>query len=169
MPFEGLFEAIEATQVGVFMRENVLAFPLVESLHVLALTLVVGSISMIDLRLLGVSARNHAVTKLSTEILPITWVCFVVAAITGLLLFTSKAVDYTHNFFFVGKMVLMACAGINMVLFHFITYRSVANWDTDTPAPFAAKLAGALSLLFWIGVIIFGRWIGFTIGGSFGG
>ncbi|HTI68181.1 MAG TPA: DUF6644 family protein [Caulobacteraceae bacterium] len=167
MPFQALFMWIEQSPVGVFMRENVIAFPLVESIHVLALTLVVGSISMIDLRLLGVSARNHAVTKLSNEILPVTWVCFVVAATTGSLLFSSKAVDYTHNFFFLGKMVLMACAGLNMMLFHFITWRSVANWDTDTPAPFAAKLAGGLSLLFWIGVIIFGRWVGFTIGGAF--
>jgi hypothetical protein len=167
MPFEELFQWIEATPIGVFMRENVVAFPLVESIHVLALTLVVGSIGMVDLRLLGVSARNHAVTKLSTEVLPITWVCFVVAAITGGLLFVSKATDYMSNFYFLGKMVLLVLAGLNMMLFHFITWRSVEHWDTDTPAPFAAKLAGGLSLLFWLGVVVFGRWIGFTIGGSF--
>lgn len=158
---------IENTAVGVFMRENVLAFPLVESIHVLALTLVVGSIGMVDLRLLGVSARNHAVTRLTTEILPITWICFVGAAITGVLMFTSRAVEYSHNFFFLGKMVLMALAAVNMLLFEMVTYRSVKNWDSETPTPFAARLAGGLSLAFWIGVIVFGRWIGFTIGGSF--
>lgn len=164
---ENLLMWIENTPIGVFMRENVLAFPLVESIHVLALTLVVGSIGMVDLRLLGVSARNHSVSKLTTEVLPITWICFVVAAITGLLLFTSKAVDYSHNFFFLGKMVLMALAAVNMLVFELVTYRSVKNWDSETPTPFAAKLAGLLSLGFWIGVIIFGRWIGFTIGGAF--
>ena len=163
-PFHEFFKAIEATPVGVFMRENVLAFPLVESVHVLALTLVVGTIGMVDLRLLGVSARNHAVTKYSNEIVPITWWAFALAAVTGGLLFTSKAADYTHNFFFVGKMILMACAGINMAIFEFMTYKSVKNWDSETPTPFGAKLAATLSLLFWLGVIIFGRWIGFTIG-----
>ena len=167
MPFQAFFMWLQDTPVGVYMRENVVAFPLVESIHVLALTLVVGSIGMIDLRLLGVSARNHAVTKLSNEILPITWICFVVAAITGSLLFTSKAVDYSNNLFFIGKMILMAMAGLNMVVFHFVTWKSVANWDNETAAPFGAKLAGGLSLLFWLGVIVFGRWIGFTIGGSF--
>jgi hypothetical protein len=164
---ENLLMWIENTAVGVFMRENVLAFPLIESIHVLALTLVVGSIGMVDLRLLGVSARNHSVSKLTTEVLPITWICFVAAAITGLLLFTSKAVDYSHNFFFLGKMVLMALAAVNMLVFELVTYRSVKNWDSETPTPFAAKLAGFLSLAFWIGVIVFGRWIGFTIGGAF--
>lgn len=167
MPFEGLFKSLEDSVVGIFMRENVLAFPLVESIHVLALTLVVGSIAMVDLRLLGISARNHSVSKLSDEVLPITWLCFALAAVTGGLLFTSKAVDYMHNFFFLGKMVLMFCAGVNMAIFEFTVWKSVKNWDVDTPAPFTAKLAGGLSLLFWIGVIVFGRWIGFTIGGHF--
>jgi hypothetical protein len=165
--FENLLMWIENTQVAVFMRENATAFPLVESIHVLALTLVVGSIGMVDLRLLGVSARNHSISKLTTEVLPITWVCFVVAAVTGLLLFSSKAIDYGHNFFFLGKMLLIVVAAVNMMIFELITYRSVKHWDTETATPFAAKLAGALSLAFWIGVVVFGRWIGFTIGGAF--
>ncbi|OYX32374.1 MAG: hypothetical protein B7Y99_08695 [Caulobacterales bacterium 32-69-10] len=164
---ENLLMWIENTAVAVFMRENATAFPLVESIHVLALTLVVGTIGMVDLRLLGVSARNHAITKLTTEILPITWVCFGVAAISGLLLFSSKAVDYGHNFFFLGKMLLIVVAAVNMMVFELITYRSVKNWDSETPTPFAAKLAGGLSLAFWISVVVFGRWIGFTIGGAF--
>ena len=166
-PFHEFFKAIEATPVGVFMRENVLAFPLVESIHVLALTIVVGTIAMVDLRLLGVSARNHAVTKFSEEIVPITWFAFALAVITGALLFTSKAADYTRNFYFVGKMIMMALAGINMGIFEFFVFKSVKDWDFETPTPAAAKVAATLSLLFWLGVVIFGRWIGFTIGGNF--
>src|SRR3954463_2125804 len=100
MPFQEFFMWLQDTPIGVFMRENVVAFPLVESIHVLALTLVVGSIGMVDLRLLGVSARNHAVSKLTTEVLPLTWICFAVAAVTGFLMFFSKAVAYSENFFF---------------------------------------------------------------------
>jgi hypothetical protein len=167
MSLEELLMAIENTPMSVFMRENVLAFPLVESVHVLALTLVLGTVAMVDLRLLGVSARNHAITKLSNDIIPITWGAFVLAAITGGLLFISKATDYMSNFFFLGKMVLMILAGINMGIFEFFTSRSIKNWDTDTPTPIGAKIAATLSLLFWIGVVVFGRWIGFTIGGAF--
>jgi hypothetical protein len=167
MALQDVFQSIQDTQIGAFMRENVLAFPLVESLHVLFITLVVGTVGMVDLRLLGVSARNHSVLKLSNEVLPLTWVAFVCAAITGALLFTSKAVDYTHNFFFLGKMLLMVCAGINMGLFEFLTWKSVKEWENDPIGPIGARIAGGLSLLFWIGVIVFGRWIGFTIGGHF--
>jgi hypothetical protein len=167
MVFEALFQAIEDSGVGTVMRENANAFPLAESIHVLALTFVVGSIGMIDLRLLGVSARNHAVTQLSSEILPWTWGAFVVAVITGLLMFSSKATDYMENLPFLIKLGLLVCAALNMLVFHLVTQRSVANWDRDTPTPVGAKVAGALSLMFWIGVVGFGRWIGFTVGGAF--
>ena len=49
-----------------------------------------------------------------------------------------------------------------MLVFHFITFRSVENWNTDTSTPLAAKIAAALSLIFWIGVVSFGRWMGFV-------
>lgn len=168
MSFESVFQWLEDSALGIFMRENGMAFPLVEAIHVLALALVVGSIAMVDLRLLGISARNHSVSKLASEVLPITWVCFVVAVITGSLMLASNAVSYTHNFYFLGKMVLLFLAGVNMAIFHLFAWKSVANWDVNTPAPFAAKLAATLSLTFWVAVIVFGRWIGFTIGGHFG-
>jgi hypothetical protein len=65
------------------------------------------------------------------------------------------------------KMLLLVAAGLNMLIFHFVTHKSVANWDSDTPTPLAAKVAGGLSLLFWIGVVAYGRWIGFTVGNQF--
>lgn len=168
MPFESAFRWLQDSAVGVLIRESSIAFPLIESIHVLALTLVVGSIVMVDLRLLGVSARKHSISKLSHEVLPITWICFAVAVLSGSLLFAGKALEYMHNFFFLGKMVLMFLAGVNMLIFHLIVWKGVKNWDVDTPTPLTAKLSGALSLAFWAAVIVFGRWIGFTTGGHFG-
>ena len=86
---------------------------------------------------------------------------------TGVLMFTSKATDYMENLPFLIKLSLLVCAALNMLVFHLVTQRSVANWDRDTPTPLGAKVAGALSLMFWIGVVGFGRWIGFTVGGAF--
>jgi hypothetical protein len=62
-------------------------------------------------------------------------------------------------------MCLIVCAGLNMLAFHFLTYRSVHRWDKDVPTLRSAKVAGLLSLTFWIGVVAAGRWIGFTIEG----
>jgi hypothetical protein len=166
MALSEVFNWIEATPVAEFVQVNEFAFPVLEAAHVVAIMLVFGSIFMLDLRLIGVSSRSHAVTKLSAEVLPWTWASFAVAAITGALLFTSQAGSYAGNLQFQIKLGLIVAAGLNMLLFHFITWRSVGAWNTATPTPPAAKLAGLLSLAFWVGAVICGRWVGWTVSAS---
>lgn len=153
---------IEHTAPATAIRESAILFPLIESIHVIALTFVVGSIWIVDLRLLGIASRNRPMTKLTNEILPWTWGSFVLAAVTGLLLFSSIATRYYENIPFRIKLVLLALAGLNMLLFHSTTYRSVANWDTDAKPPTAARVAGGASIAFWVAIVAVGRWIGFT-------
>ncbi len=166
MALSDVLDWIETTPVAEFVQVDAFAFPVLEAAHVVAIMLVVGSIFMLDLRLIGVASRNHAVTRLSTEVLPWTWTAFAVAAITGGLLFTAQAGSYAQNLQFQMKFALMAAAGLNMLLFHFITWRSVQAWNEATPTPAAAKVAGALSLAFWIGVVFCGRWVGWTVSAS---
>lgn len=162
MFLQSFCEWVEQTHVAVAIAESAWMFPTLESIHVLALGLVVGSIAMIDLRLLGLSQRALHVSRLSGDILPWTWASFIVAVASGALLFASNATSYYDNLPFRLKLVLIALAGANMLLFHFGAYRRVADWDQGVPAPAAAKIAGALSLSFWIGVVAAGRWIGFV-------
>ena len=91
-------------------------------------------------------------------------VAFTGAAITGLLLFTSKATSYVINPYFLWKLAMIALAGLNMMYFHFMTWRTVEHWDVDATMPPAVKVSAALSLIFWILVVFFGRAIGFTLG-----
>ena len=153
---------LEASAVGVAISESEWLFPTIETVHVLALTLVFGSIAMLDLRLLGVSSRNRNVTAVAVETLPWTWGAFGVAAISGSLMFVSAATKYYSNTPFRIKMVLLALAGANMAVFHYSAYRRVHNWDGTLPTPVAARTAGTLSLAFWVGVIFAGRWVGFV-------
>lgn len=153
---------IEATPMAIAISESEVLFPIIETVHVLALTLVVGSIAMLDLRLLGVSNRNRGVLDLSAETLPWTWMAFVAASVSGALLFTSAATKYYGNVPFRVKMVLLVLAGVNMGVFHFTAYRGAHAWNMTLPTPVAARIAGGLSLVFWIGVVVFGRWIGFV-------
>ena len=139
------------------------AFPIIETFHVISLALVFGSIAMVDLRLLGLASRASAVSKLSAEVLPYTWVAFALAVITGTTLFVSNPRVYFHNLQFELKFLCMFLAGINMLVFHFGAYRNVLQWDHRLPPPLAARVAGGLSILLWVGVIFFGRWIGFII------
>ena len=150
--------------MGSFVASSEWAFPTIECIHVIALVTVVGTIAIMDLRLLGVASRNSAVTAMSNDTLPYTWGAFVLAAITGLLLFVSKATGYVKNPYFIAKMICLAFAGGNMALFHLSTWRTVHSWDRDAAVPLGGKVAAGLSLFFWILVIFFGRVIGFTLG-----
>ena len=153
---------IEATPMAVAITESEWIFPTIETFHVLALTIVFGSIAMLDLRMVGVSTKNVGVMQLAEETLPWTWIAFVVAVITGTLMFTSKATTYLANVPFQIKMVLLVLAGLNMAIFHLTAFRAVHSWNMTLPTPIAARIAGCLSLLFWTGVIFAGRWIGFV-------
>jgi hypothetical protein len=156
------FKWLETSGLGTAVSQSTWLFPAIETVHVIALALVVGSIAVLDLRLLDRTWRVRAVTELTLDVLPWTWTSFAVAATSGFLVFASVATKYSADTPFRIKMVLLLLAGANMLAFHRFTYRSVAAWDVNAPTPAAAKLAGGLSLLFWIGVVTCGRWVGFT-------
>jgi hypothetical protein len=160
---DALFHWLQDTTIATAIRENDVLFPWIETVHVIAVVLVVGSISIVDFRLLGLASRDRPVGRLMREILPLTWGAFAVAAIAGSLLFSSKAVDYAHNFFFQGKMILLALAGVNMAVFHAFTGRDTTRRNDAASPPLSARIAGSTSLILWVTVVAFGRWIGFTL------
>ena len=165
MSLEGVFHWLESGSISAAVRESPWVFPAVESVHVIAITLVVGSILIVDSRVLGWTSRNERVTEITGSILPWTWGVFCVAAISGFTLFAAKAHTYFANTNFEIKMALIAAAFVNMLVFHLIPYRSVRLWDIGQPAPLLAKLACAVSLTLWIFIVAMGRWIGFSIEG----
>jgi hypothetical protein len=136
-------------------------FPFVESLHVVTIAIVAGTIFIVDSRLLGLTSTRLPFTHVSHRLLPWTWGAFIGAVITGTLMFMGNAAHYYENVPFRVKLALLLLAGVNMVFFQFVTFRGVAAWDSSRP-PAMARLAGVLSITLWCGVIGFGRWIGFT-------
>lgn len=158
-----LLETIGASAVGTFMATNPVAFPVVETIHVMAITAVLGLILIVDLRLVGLASRPYKVSRLTRTLLPSTWVAFCIAVISGSLLFSSNPVTYAGNLAFQMKLALIAGAGLNMLVFHFVTMRGIARWDDAAAPPAAARGAGLLSIMVWVGVVGFGRWVGFTI------
>jgi hypothetical protein len=161
--FAYLVSYFENSALAGNIRENDLLFPFIESVHVVAICLVVGSILAVDLRLLGLASVNRAVSRITEGILPLTWGAFVVALASGGLLFISNATKYLGNGFFVAKMFLIGAAGLNMVIFHVIGTRDLPRWENDARLPVPARLAGGVSILLWIAVVTCGRWIGFTM------
>jgi len=148
---------VETTPLAIFVSQSTYGFSAIDMFHVAAVSVVFGMIAVLDLRLSGAAFTDFSVTDLSRQVLPWTWAAFVVAALTGMLMFIGQAVKYSVNFAFLVKIALMALAGLNMLVFHFITFRGVAKWDHGVPVPWSARLAGALSLLIWIAVAAYGR------------
>ena len=162
MALKPLIDWLQAAPLSVIIRESDWVFPTIESVHVIAFVLVVGSITVVDLRLIGVASRGRPADELISELLPITWVSFAFAAIAGGLLFIAKPVTYTQNFFFLGKMALLFLAGLNMAAFHLFVHKRLVQRPRNEPHPLAARACGLVSLALWVGVVACGRWIGFT-------
>jgi hypothetical protein len=163
MDVHGFLAWLQDTPLAVVVRENGYVFPWVECAHVVALSFVVGSIAIVDLRLLGLASLNRPVTAVLKQILPLTWAAFGLALLTGGTLFISDAVAYWDDEPFRMKFVAMGIAGVNMLVFHFVTCRNIAEWESSPRTPWGAKVAGGMSMLLWVFVVGFGRWIGFTV------
>ena len=154
-----LLHWLQGTRLAVSIAEE--WFPLVESLHVLTMAIVAGTIFIVDTRLIGLTSRKLGFSYLSERLLPWVWGAFACSVVTGTLMFASNATGYYGNTAFRLKMLLLLLAGLNMLYFQIVTFRGVSAWDLGRP-PAAARLAGALSIGLWLGVIGLGRWIGFT-------
>ncbi len=94
--------------------------------------------------------------------LPWTWAGFALATLFGVLLFVGQPLRYVEVAFFDAKIILILLAGLNMLAFEYLTRRSVGRWDRAPIPPVQVRLAGGLSLAFWISVVICGRFIGFV-------
>ena len=154
-------EWLGQTRWSVALLESLYAWPLVESAHVLSLTLFVGTTAMMDLRLVGLGFKSVRASAFTLKLLPWTRVGFGVMVVTGLLLFYSSPLRYYHNAFFRLKLFALALAGLNVLLFHSRTHRRIADWDRGRP-PRAARLAGAASLLAWTVVVVSGRLVAYN-------
>ena len=144
MDVDSILKAINAWPISKHIRTDYFWFPFFESIHVIAISIVVGSIFVVDLRLMGITSRRKPVTELAREILPWTWGAFMIAVCAGTMMFISKSANYLADDYFRYKMLFILLAGVNMVFFHVFTYRSVAQWDRDMPTLVGAKIAGGV-------------------------
>jgi len=156
-----IFKWIQDTSVGSHISDSLWLFPLIESIHVWGIVILVSATGMLDLRLLGLVLKEQPVSKLNRTLLPWAWCGFGIMILSGLLLFSSEATKLYNNGAFLLKMCLILLAGINALVFHTTIYQKVDKWDLAAATPTAAKLAGAFSLVLWVGVIFAGRWIAY--------
>jgi hypothetical protein len=156
-------ESLQAWPWAQFIHKTPWAFTTVEVVHVFAVAMVLGTIMIVDLRLLGLASTKRPFVEFSRKLLPFTWSAFVLAVLSGSLLFMSRPLEYIANPVYWIKMLLIVLAGINMLVFELITARGVQTWNLDARPPRPPRPAGAISIACWILVVVMGRLIGFTL------
>ena len=151
------FEWVDAFPSSIAIRESLYGYPYLLTAHAIAMALFAGLIIMMDLRLVGFAFRRTPLSQVQKQLFPWQMVLMAISAVTGALLLYSQPLRYYGKVFFWVKMALMVFAGVNALVFHFTTYRTVAAWDSSAVVPRGARLAGAFSIVLWAGVVIFGR------------
>lgn len=157
-----LVEWLAGTRWSIALHESLYMYPLIESTHVLTLTMFVGLTVMLDLRLLGLTMRRVAVSEVISRLVPWAKAGFVVMVITGALLFYAIPVRTYQSIFFRVKVAMLVLAGLNVWLFHSRVERSVADWDLAPVTPVAARVAAIASLILWAGIVVSGRMIAYN-------
>lgn len=131
-------------------------WPTVESVHFVALSVLLGSVGLFDLRVLGL-ARAIPMPALH-RLVPFGVAAFATNVVTGSLFFVSAPDQYMFNPAFRLKLACMAVAGLNVLVFYAVFARGVRDGE-GASASLPVKVVAAVSLLAWIGVIVFGRLI----------
>ena len=156
---QDLCQLIYELPASTALRESDVVFPLIETFHVLAITLIAGTVLTVDLCVVGLIFRDQPPQRIARTLLPYTWGGFALMVITGLPLFAAEAAKLYGNPAFRLKLGLLALAGLNAWLFHRTAYRRLPDRDQQDGALLPARVFAGVSILLWSGVIICGRLI----------
>ena len=155
-PQASVFETLAASPLAEFIRESAWAYPILETAHILGIALVMGGIVIFDLRLMGLG-RTLPVSALGRHVIPWVAAGILCNVVTGTLLFLSDAAEFSTNVSLRAKLVLIALALFNAVLYQTRAGRDTNAWDRDVMPPRSARVQGALSIALWVGVVTAGR------------
>ncbi|MEA3139157.1 MAG: hypothetical protein QOK23_1326 [Gammaproteobacteria bacterium] len=158
---EGLVTKLAETPWSIGLHESLYMYAITESTHVMSIMLFVGTIAMVDLRLLGISYIKVPVSQMLSRMLPWTIAGFGLLVITGGMLFLAIPVRTYHSLWFRLKCLMILIAAVNIAFFTFKVERDKANWDLGS-VPRKSKICALVSLSAWACVIVFGRLIAYN-------
>lgn len=157
-----LFQWLNDSAFSTWLREEDWPFPIIETVHLLALGMSVGTILWVDLRLMGFVTKRHPVSEIVGQLEPWAIPGFIVMFISGLLLFISEPMKCYTTLAFRLKAIMLVLTALNVWYFHAKVYPGVAQWDESAVLPRQAKMVGLVSMILWFGIIIAGRWTAYV-------
>jgi hypothetical protein len=156
-------EWLESTRLGELVTQSTYGFPIVVAIHLLGLGLSVGTVIWFDLRLLGKVLTASPVSEVYRRLAPLMVTGFVVMFGSGAVIFVGYATAAYANPYFRIKLAMIVIAGLNAALFHVVTQKRLAGWDAWSQPPASARLAGAVSIVSWVVVVLAGRMMSYTM------
>lgn len=156
----GFLEWLQGTWVGVLVAESLWGYPIFETIHTLGMAMMIGSLGLINLRVLGYKPELRLLDV--RQLLPLAWIGFTMNAISGTLLFSSDAVYFWDKYTFRIKMILIILGGINASLLGQRVFREAAAGAPALQPAASTKWIAFLSLVFWFGAVIAGRLIAYA-------
>lgn len=163
MSIVSLLQWLHDTSFSTWLRDSTWTEPIVETIHVLTLTLFLGFAALLDLRLLGLTMKRRRVSEVIKQLNPWLTGGFAVMVATGILLFSGDPVAFYTTAFFKIKMILIVLAGLNVFVFNTTIGRTVEQWDLSASTPGRAKTAAILSLILWVAIVAAGRAIAYAL------
>jgi len=154
MPVDDAARLVASLPLAQALREGAWLYPAVETLHIIGFAVLVGAVSMFDLRVLGFG-RQLPVKALARHLLPWSAGSMLLVVPTGLLLFVADPLALLANRVFLLKLALIGVAGLNALAFHAGPYRKADSWPERAPP--RAMLHALFSLVLWMAVIACGR------------
>ena len=163
MTLLGACEWLEQTWLAAAVQESRYGFPLLVAVHLLGLALSVGTLLWVDLRMVGVVLRRASVAHVYRALAPWFSIGFVLSFASGAALFAAFASAAYGNTFFRLKMAALALAGVNALVFHFLSVASRSGADGGFTSPASMRAAGWISIALWTGVTLAGRMMSYTM------
>jgi uncharacterized membrane protein len=163
MSLTSLFVWLHDTSFSIWLRDSTWTEPIVETIHVLSLTLFFGFAVLLDSWLLGITMKRRRISEVLAQLNPWLIAGFIVISLSGILLFMGDPVSFYQTTFFKVKIILIVLAGLNVLVFNTTIGNRMESWDLASPTPGKAKAAAILSLCFWIAIIAAGRAIAYVL------
>lgn len=154
-------EWLANTPFSMLLQNVSWIIPAVQCVHIVCISIVMGSVGLIDLRLLGITGHSQSISNLTSRLLPWVWISLVVLLITGALLAIAEPVRSLTNPAFQAKMLMIVIVGSLTLFFQSMVRGDVAFWELTPARRTTAKMTAIVSLLLWVGIVFAGRWIAY--------
>lgn len=153
----------QAREVAVYLLGNVPGLPpIAQSLHILGIAVVMGSIVMVDLKLLGLAVPTQNVSEMIRRLMPWTWWALSLNAVTGLLFVLARPNRYFYNPVAEWKFSMLVPAVALAFILHRLNSRERDYWERSSGRRISARILAVVSLVLWTGVVLAGRWIAYS-------